>query len=72
MLLLNNYEHSTSTISIMKNFDTMTGGFEKMGSRRGEKKGKQENRKNSSHKNTNTIGDYEEYFNTRYGNKLYK
>ncbi|MBC7485150.1 MAG: hypothetical protein H7282_00120 [Cytophagaceae bacterium] len=56
----------------MKNFDTMTGGFEKMGSRRDEKKGKQENRKTSSHKNTNTIGDYEEYFNTRYGNKLYK
>jgi hypothetical protein len=56
----------------MKNFDTMAGGFEKMGSRRGVKKEKHENRKGSSSKNTNNTEDYEEYFNTRYGNKLYK
>jgi len=56
----------------MKNFDLMTRGFEKMGPRRGVKKERQENRKNFSSKNNNTTGDYEEYFNTRYGNKLYK
>lgn len=55
----------------MKNFDSMTGGFEKMESRRGVKKGKPEGRKtNGRSKSSNE--DYEEYFNARYGNKLYK
>ncbi|MDB5256926.1 MAG: hypothetical protein JWM14_1621 [Chitinophagaceae bacterium] len=56
----------------MRNFDATTGGFEKMGSRRGFKKEKQENRKTPSNKIRHSVDDYEEYFNTRYGNKLYK
>lgn len=56
----------------MKNFDTMTAGFEKMESRRGYKKDKQSGRKNASSRSRHDNEDYEEYFNTRYGNKLYK
>lgn len=56
----------------MKNFDSMIGGFEKMGSRREFKKDKPLNRKNSSPRSKHNNEDYEEYFNTRYGNKLYK
>ncbi|MDF2455682.1 MAG: hypothetical protein K0R51_1675 [Cytophagaceae bacterium] len=55
----------------MKNFDSMTGGFEKMGSRRDFKKDKPNQGKNSSRSKHNNE-DYEEYFNTRYGNKIYK
>ena len=55
----------------MKNFDTTTSGFEKMESRRnGFKKDKQV--KKSSNRMKHDHEDYEEYFNTRYGNKLYK
>jgi len=56
----------------MKNFDSMTGGFEKMESRRGLKKGKQDGRKDANGRVKNNHDDYEEYFNARYGNKLYK
>jgi len=57
----------------MKNFDTTNGGFEKMESRRsGYKKDKQVGRKSSAHRAKHDNEDYEEYFNTRYGNKLYK
>jgi len=56
----------------MKNSDATTGGFEKMETRRGFKKEKHESRKNSSNRIKHDHEDYEEYFNTRYGNKLYK
>ncbi len=56
----------------MKNFDSMTGGFEKMGSRRDFKKDKPNQGKNSSTRSKHNNEDYEEYFNARYGNKLDK
>jgi len=59
-------------ITNMKNFDSMTGGLEKMGMRREFKKEKQEGRKHSSSRIKHDHEDYEEYFNTRYGNKLSK
>ncbi len=57
----------------MKNYDTTTSGFEKMESKRtGFKKDKQVGRKTSTNRMRYDNEDYEEYFNTRYGNKLYK
>ncbi|MDB5272758.1 MAG: hypothetical protein JWO58_1125 [Chitinophagaceae bacterium] len=51
----------------------MAAGFEKMESKRGLKKDKLNNKKNgSSSREQQRNEDYEEYFNTRYGNKLYK
>jgi hypothetical protein len=56
----------------MKNFDPMNPSFEKMGTKRNSKKEKFESRKKSSHKADRLHDDYEEYFNSRYGNKLLK
>jgi hypothetical protein len=58
----------------MKNFDTtMPACFEKMGSKRGLKKDKLNNKKSgTSSRDQQRHEEYEEYFNTRYGNKSYK
>jgi hypothetical protein len=57
----------------MKNFYSMTGSFEKTESSRGGiKKDKRVGQKNTTHRMKHDSEDYEEYFNTRYGNKLYK